>query len=277
MLEDPRNLGKFKVLNEDDLRKEKVIAEEVAATVLKRSSIKPPKPSRPVVIGPPRGATERRIQKRAWDKQFEEKKRSGTAMTGSARPSSAPPASRLAAQHTNRFRSKKGDSEAVPVDELKEKYALNLSVIEKLLQEKEEMEKTLIAYQTGAVKFDHGVNDDDELAAPPEYSPADSPPPPAAASNKITAAEAADLFFGGSRSPPKEARGRSVRPRGVSPGGHSRRRSSSGPRLDADGKPLLRSQSYDGRRRSTSAHSRVRASGSGGGGLSMELQADYDR
>lgn len=178
MLDDSRDIGKYRVMSQADLKKEKIVYEEVAATVQKRSS-KVSTEKRNIQVGPPVGQRARQIQYRKWDNKMREKRAaaaesrsavstkastgysvSRTASTGN-RPGSAPPggrrqtpapaahSSRGAPRHAPRPASSTVDDSEL--ETLKYKYAQNLGVIERLAAEKEEMARTLEMIQTGRI------------------------------------------------------------------------------------------------------------------------------
>lgn len=315
MLEDPKNLGKYRVMSDAELRREKTIIREVAATITKRSG-NVIKEKRRMKIGPPVGKRARQAQQREWNDKIEQQRdaakisenvpiprrtvegSNGHAATRvSLRSGSAPPASRRSS----------GRPASVPdsaVETLKIKYAQNLNVMEQLMEEKKEIERTLRALQQeqqqqpvdpgglsqrlsdrssqdDANDFDRKVYDEDDVIEPPQY--AEDPDPemyawkPKRESDKLSAVEASLLFERKSRGSPERGRGRTQdrnqQSKSNSASGEGTWNFSTKKSSGEERGVYVRSRSFDGPRRSHSAP-RARSSEAG---ISMELQADYDR
>jgi hypothetical protein len=196
MLDDPRDIGKYRVMSQAELNREKDIYNEVADTVRKRGSSAHKERRRTVQVGPPAGKRARAVQNRAWDDKIKAQREAAAAAAearipshssasagytvdrgptaSGGRPGSAPPARRRpdnatgtgtgnvsmrTSQQGNTRRSTREDPD---METLKYKYVQNLDVIEKLAAEKEEMERTIQMLQSGQKLPDdkHGARRD---------------------------------------------------------------------------------------------------------------------
>lgn len=169
MLEDPRDIGKYRTLSPAELKREKAVYAEVAAVVQRRSN-SATQERRGVKIAAPAEQRTRQIQQRAWDDKIKDQRlatiekknipigsrpetsspttvgysvvraRSNSpGSQGLPRPGSAPPGNRRMTSSSDR------SSDEPEMETLKQKYVQNLGVIERLASEKKELERTIVA------------------------------------------------------------------------------------------------------------------------------------
>lgn len=313
MLDDPRDVGRYRVMSPAELKRERAVYDDAAATVQRRGGViatskRKDKVGPPVgekIIGPPVGQKARQAQKRAWDEKIKEKKATNPVtatsvvgpISGSSNRStvgysmSKPPGSQLVSAYQSMSVSRPVEADRLAasglnnseLETLKYKYAQNLSVIEQLAAEKEEMARTINALKSGKGMPQETFDGDraESLTGSDMSLPKYTEEPegdkfawkPQQASHRLSAAEASHLF----EISPNRERGRTYLR-------SSNARSTSGSRDPRDrsgfggtpGSPagFVRSRSFDAPRRSSSV---PRSKANGSTGISYELQADYDR